>query len=566
MATTTPEITLSSTHGGGAAAAAPPDVSTPTPEYLAMEQLRLLPRYIMGGTPEMRTVSRATSKAADAILPQEQGESDPEYQRRVARTVLVNLYKESVQGLVARVFSRALQLDETAPAAIRGEGDEPGHWENIDLSGRHGDTFLKDVAEDAVAEGMSYVFVDYPRVDGRLSAAAERELGVRPFWTHVPAHRVIDATVYVGKGAPVLLRARIRESVIEPDGPWGTKKVEQVRVLYRGNPERLDADGASVPWVTFEVYRQVDDEWVLHPGLGGVIANQKEIPLVPFYAGRVGQHLAEPPLLNLAYLQLQHYQKKSDLDNILHVVNVPALMAAGFDNGEIEGELEAVEWGPFRVIASHNPNASIRVVEHNGRAIAAAQDDIGRLEDHIRVAALEPMTRKASGEEKSTIRMLEDAKAATRLQAWALSWMHSATQCLEFHARYLGQDKGGSVSVPKEVFKTLSALSNLEYLRQLAMGGHLSTETLLEAVRRADMLWEDFEIDAELERIHKQKAAMLDMRRMQMGVTGAPDESAEDAPGVPNIPDAAEKGAEGAAADVARRAERGHRADRPTAP
>jgi hypothetical protein len=40
-----------------------------------------------------------------------------------------------------------------------------------------------------------------------------------------------------------------------------------------------------------------------------------------------------PPLLNLALLNIKHWQSQSEQDNILHVARVPLLVAYGLGKG-----------------------------------------------------------------------------------------------------------------------------------------------------------------------------------------------------------------------------------------
>ena len=103
-----------------------------------------------------------------------------------------------------------------------------------------------------------------------------------------------------------LTQLRIMESAEEADGPYGTKTVPQVRVLYPGGWElwREPAkDSKSREWVKFAEGR----------------TTLTEIPFVPFYGVRDGFMCGKPALGDLAYLNVKHWQSQSDQDTILHV-------------------------------------------------------------------------------------------------------------------------------------------------------------------------------------------------------------------------------------------------------
>src|SRR3546814_11327266 len=57
------------------------------------------------------------------------------------------------------------------------------------------------------------------------------------------------------------------------------------------------------------------------------------LPLVTVYAERTGYLTARPPLLDLAWLNLAHWQSSSDQRHILHVARVPILFEIGRASG-----------------------------------------------------------------------------------------------------------------------------------------------------------------------------------------------------------------------------------------
>src|SRR3546814_6971269 len=96
----------------------------------------------------------------------------------------------------------------------------------------------------------------------------------------------------------------------ERDGAWGERAVEQIRVLEPGRWSlwrRADAV-RDRPW-----RRHAGGETSFGPpGFG-------TLPLVTVYAERTGYLTARPPLLDLAWLNLAHWQSSSDQRHILHV-------------------------------------------------------------------------------------------------------------------------------------------------------------------------------------------------------------------------------------------------------
>src|SRR6185295_4553940 len=96
--------------------------------------------------------------------------------------------------------------------------------------------------------------------------------------------------------------------------------------------------------------------------------------LAPVYLNRTGFMTGEPPLEELADLNVAHWQSSSDQRNILTVARVPILFGTG-----IEGN-EKLEIGASSMIRTSDPNAKLTYVEHTGAAIGAGERDLERLE------------------------------------------------------------------------------------------------------------------------------------------------------------------------------------------
>jgi hypothetical protein len=61
---------------------------------------------------------------------------------------------------------------------------------------------------------------------------------------------------------------------------------------------------------------------------------RKDITLVTLYTKRTGFMCGSPPLLNMALLNIKHWQSQSEQDNILHVARVPILTVFGLEEGQ----------------------------------------------------------------------------------------------------------------------------------------------------------------------------------------------------------------------------------------
>lgn len=367
------------------------DVATPNDAYQAMEPEWQLVRDLLGGT-------RAMRKAGPRWLPREPPESLEAYRIRLNRSVLFNGVGRALETLVGKLMAQPVQLLDPVDKDINAlVGD-------IDLAGRDLSGFAADILKAALVDGVTHVLVDYPSdtAGGQSSAsfADERRHAARPYLVHVPAADLIGWRLAPADGGNSHLdRVRIRERVVEADGLWGERTIEQIRVLSPGayalyrRPE--SATTGANEW------QQVAGGETSYPGL----------PLFTLYANRCGFMLGRPSLMDLAWLNLAHWQSSSDQRHILHVARVPILFGRNLaDNGS------DIEIGPNRLIFGNGDGADLKFVEHSGAAIAAGRQDLLDLEDRMAVLGLD-LLRGRPGRETATARALDAERADCALAA-----------------------------------------------------------------------------------------------------------------------------------------------------
>lgn len=284
-------------------------VADQSPAVAAMQADWTLARALLGGTRAMRV-------AGKTYLPKWPDEEESAYQFRLSVSVLFPAYKRTVETLTGKPFSKAITRHDDIPAKI-------GEWlEDVDLQGRNLDAFAADQMEAALGYGLSGILVECPdaekagvkkNAEGVTTQAAEQEAGIRPYFVSIGPLQILGWRAERIKDSWRLMQLRFTEKVEEPDGPFATKCIEQVRVLEPGRWEthrKKDVNGVH--------------EWVLHEegttSLGF-------IPFVPVYGKRKGYMLGEPPLIEVAHLNVKHWQSQSDQDNLLHVARVPILAA-----------------------------------------------------------------------------------------------------------------------------------------------------------------------------------------------------------------------------------------------
>lgn len=429
---------------------------------------------LIGGTSAMR-------KAAKTYLPQWPNEDDDAYKTRLAVATMFPAFQRTVEVLSGKPFSKPLTIGDDVPARIKG-------WmENIDLQGRNLHVFTASCVEDSVANGLGGILVDYPRTDGVRTRADEIAAGVRPYFVHVRAKSILGWRSEVVNGAEVLTQLRLLETVTEPEGEFGEKTVDQVRVLYPGR---------------WEIWRKNKAR-----GRNGVAIHDqgetslKKIPFVPFYGKRLGFMRGQPPLLELAHMNVEHWQSKSDQQTILHVARVPILAVLGVDDDKWELTVGA------STAVKLPENGDMKFVEHSGAAIEAGRMSLLDLEDRMRQAGAELLVIKP-GNTTEVQTLADNEQGMCALQRIVQDMEDVIDAASQLMADWVGEAQGGHVTIYKDFGAATLAEASAELLHKMKQSGDLSRETLLNEVKRRGILSPDVDPIDEQDRIEAEGPAL----------------------------------------------------------
>jgi hypothetical protein len=441
-------------------------VATPSLAYARASVAWDLPRSLMGGTTAMRLKGKT-------YLPQEPGESNEAYDNRLSRTTLFNAFRKTVKDMTGKVFARPIVIGDDVPETLR------SYCENIDLTGRHLNIFARDVFEDGMQTGISFIMADMPYADPTATRRDDIVSGRRPYLVHIKAEDLIGWKTEIIGGKETLTQVRIRERITEDDmtNPYQEKDVIQIRVLEPGR------------WYTF---RSTEAERAYTPHAEGT-TSLDFIPVAPVYINRMDFMLGSPPLEDLADLNVSHWQSQSDQRNILHVARVPILFGAGFD------ETATMVVGANTMARSADPNAKLTYVEHSGAAIGAGQKDLEQIELQMQAMGLQLLVPKPG--QTATGEARDEAKETSTLSMMAQALQDGLEQALGFMAQFegLGADAGGSLVVNRDYGSVKVDGVELNVLMASTSGGLITHKTYLNELKRRGSLSEDIDVDAEIE-------------------------------------------------------------------
>lgn len=443
------------------------DVRKASSAVTAMSAPLPLIRSLLGGTAAMRA-------AGEQYLPRWPNEEEKSYVARLGVATLFPAFRRTVEVLAGKPFSKPLTLGDDVPARLN-------DWtEDIDLQGRNLHSFAASLCEDALAAGFCGILVDYPPTSGLRTQADENAAGVRPYFVHIKLDDLLGWRYKRINGVATLTQLRILECVTEDDGDFGEREIQQVRVLTSG---------------AWAIYRKAPDkdDWALHDDGTTTLP---VIPFVPVYGQRAGFMLGTPPLLDLAHMNVEHWQSKSDQQTILHVARVPILFT------KMLGDEVEITVGANSAVKAQDQHSDMKFVEHSGQAIEAGRKSLLDLEDQMRQAGAELLVIKP-GNVTEVQTVADNEQGACALQRIASDLEDAIDAALQLMAQWVSEPEGGHVTIYKDFGAATLAEASAELLQKMNMAGTLSDETLFEEMQRRGIIRPDLEWKDESTRIGK---------------------------------------------------------------
>jgi hypothetical protein len=421
-------------------------------EIKAMQERAAVCNACMGSTQTMRD-------EGTVYLPQETLESTQAWQTRRDRSFFFPGFRKAVQTMTGKPFGQPIVMGDDTPTRIE------ACFENIDLAGRDLDTFCRDAFQQTLVDGLGWILVDYPQVPQTVNLAEEGRLGARPYLVHIPLEKMIGWSAEMVGGKPVLTHVRWSETAEIADG-WGVTARNRIRVWKPGEVE---------VWV-----ENNQGGWDLDPESSGPVSI-KEIPIVALYSGRTGFWTADPPLEDLAWLNVAHWQSSSDQRHVLHVARVPFL---GADEDVRQNPNAPVALGPDRLIVGLK---GLRFVEHSGKAIEAGRQDLLDIEDQMRRLAGEMLSRQA-GEKTAKEAGLEADEGASQLRKWVWTFQDAMEEVLRLMGAWIGEAQCGSMTIHTDWDDEALSVEMLTVLTSARQAGLVSQDTYLWNLQRGEFL------------------------------------------------------------------------------
>ncbi len=484
-ATFVADLSIFTTIGGEGYGENKPE--SPSRAYGNMSQSWPLLHALLGGT-------RAMKAGGVQWLAQEPKEEPINYKVRLSRCVLFEAYKSVVDRICAKPFSKEVSTKGELPPQL------DGFIDNVDRLGTDLTDFGKKLMYDATVHGLTHVLVDFPSTGGQQTYEDERFGSAKPFFRHLTPVQIIGWKTSQDPvtGQEILTQLRIQETVLEDDGDFGQTESRSIRVINTDD---------------FQIYEQLEEggEYLLNTEKSGTISNPFNfVPLVSIYFNQTGFMTGEPPLENIAQLNLTHWQSTADHRNYLRFCRIATIKAFGFNKKEIDA---GIVISPNSVTSSVNEGAKLEFLEHSGKAYEAGVKDLQLIQDQMEILGLKPLV---AGSAKSTAagKIIDENNQDSQCQAWIRSLESGLVAAFDLAHQWLGLTMSDDFEI--DVFNDFKVTSigsdDVDKLLKMreSIPPQISHETFINETRRRGLLSEEINSVDEMEAITKELNGLLD--------------------------------------------------------
>lgn len=470
-------------------------------DYLAMQAYWAMIDVILGGAEAIRA-------EGEKYLPRFQNEGitenasgrryDP-YEERRKSAPFTNIYEDISRNLSSKPFAKELNLDTGTPAVYQKLA------EDIDGEGNNLHVFAQDVFAFGIDYAITWILIEFtkatPREDGQpLSKAEEQAQGLRPYWVHIHATRLLAVYSDFIEGEEIIVHARIDEPTMKLDG-YIERVVKRVRVINRP-PIAFDAAGKPTAYgpAVWALFEEVIDPvantaaWVMIDQGAYTIGI---IPLVPFMTGR--RHPStwrfDPPLRGLAYMQIQEYQQESNLKTVMELTCFPMLSGDGVtppddaNGGKIPVGPRAVLYGGSSV---DGRPGSWKFIEPSAASIKTLQDKLEKTQNDMRDLGYQPLTMQ----NLTVITTGQVAvKANSAVQAWAIKFKDALEQAWKITAMWINRPDEPEVMVFQDFNVGLDNGQAWTAVMDMRKNNDLSHEGVIDSAIRFGYLKDGFDVE-----------------------------------------------------------------------
>jgi hypothetical protein len=296
----------------------------------------------------------------------------------------------------------------------------------------------------------------------------ERSAGAKPYWVGVDAQQILARRQESTSPSSPLTQLRISERRKTAQGEYGERIEDVVRVLTPNSYKVITRDGKEVDSGEYSLSR---------------------IPVVPIYTQRTGLFTSSPPLLDIAYLNITHYQRQADLLHALHVAAMPILVLEGWD--------ETKTTSGVNMALAMEPGHKAYYVQSDASSFEAQANMLVQLENQMSHLGITKLLSQKMVAEAADAKRIDQQQANSVLGIISMELESSLNDALKLSGEYMGiEPPVAKISRDFDMYRLLG--QDMSVLGQLEKDGQIQPRTMLKIMQHGEWLPDDVDIEEEV--------------------------------------------------------------------
>ena len=445
--------------------------------------------------------------AKSKYLAKEPAEPAFAYQARLDRSTYTPIYRDSIRSY-SGLLSRFQIID--APPSLKENHD------NVDLQGSSMQSFLTSTDEMALRDGGAFVMVDMMPDGGADNFFDQQKDGRHPYLISIKRSDVINWSVSYDRGIEAVTQVTVRQmrSMPDPDGRFGSTVEPIYFVMTPGKVE------------SYRLVKREASRWE-NVKIDEIATSLPVVPIVWYGATTNRFAQGDLPMDGLADLSIQHFQMRSDLNELLHKCAMPVPVRKGAPVG-LDGKMPVLVLGPNHAVDLPSEGGDFFFAEPSGKSLQRHQEEIAHIEQLMDRSSLNFLY--GSNVKTATEASLRASQVASSVAALTRNKAAMFGVIMRLWAWYAGEQssitpESGLAMNDSLMSKPLEA-SEMAQLVNFVNNGILSKQTVMEELQRGGVLDPDLVIEEEMDRIESERQEGLDQAKEEQEMMAPPETEA----------------------------------------
>lgn len=436
-------------------------------------------RDVMGGEDRIK-------HARERYLPRLSDQTDPEYDAYLMRALFYGGTRRTKSALVGLALGKEPQVEfvDTFKDQL----------EDITLDGTTLKAFVAKALDEVIEVGRFGFLVDMPANPAGVADA-------RPYWVGYEAEAILDWDTVRRGGKRVLTLVVLQECYETRDADLCITTNKQFRVLRLTDPL-----GAN-PIYMQTVYRYAATDNKTLVAEPDIVPLRRGVPLdfIPFcFVGPLGilPEIEDPPLEDMACVNLSHYRSSADLEHGRHFTALPTPWVVG---APADGSPLRIGSGVAWELSGNGAQAGM--LEFTGQGLGALEKALDQKKEDMAVLGARLVDAQSGTNETAESVRSRQAAAYATLMSITDSVSQAVTIALRWHAWWIGVEKPEAAKPPvgakinSAFFQARLTADELRSLLLAMQAGELSYETFYWNLVRGDIARPNVDAEAEKKQI-----------------------------------------------------------------